>query len=157
MKHTDQGKEDQDLEIGDPCQGRDQDMGYGNPDQKTEDPDQGIEDSHLGNADPNQWQEGSKYLNQRKKVIGQENPDLEKEDLDQGIESLGKESPDLEKERKEDLWVDQRKEDPNQEIKGKGSDLGKNSSSCFKNNNSIADVHLTQAQVHTTYTANNVG
>ena len=99
IKHPDQGKEDQDLGIGDPCQGRDQNMGYGNPDQKTEDPDQGIEDSHPGNADRNQWKEVSKYLNQRKEVIAQEHPDLEKEDLDQGIESLGKEGPDLEKEK----------------------------------------------------------
>ena len=98
IKHSDQGKEDQDLGIGDPCQGRDQDMGYGNPDQKTEYPDQGIEDSLPGNADPNQWKEGSKYLNQRKEVIGQEHPALEKDNLDQGIESLGKEGPYLGKE-----------------------------------------------------------
>ena len=98
IKHPDQGKEDQDLGIGDPSQGRDQDMGYGNPDQRIEDPDQGIKDSDPRDADPNQWKEGSKFLNQRKEVIGKEHPDLEKEGLDQGIEGIGKEGPYLEKE-----------------------------------------------------------
>ena len=99
IKYPGQGKQDQDLEIGDPSQRRDQDMGYGNPDQRIEDPDRGIKDSDPRDADPNQWKEGSKFLNQGKEVIGKEHPDLEKEDLDQGIESLGKEGPYLEKEK----------------------------------------------------------
>ena len=106
IKHPDQGKEDQDLGIGYPSQGRDQDIGYGNPDQRIEDPDQGIKDSDPRDVDPNQWKEGSKYLIQRKEVIGKEHPDLEKEDLDQGTEGLGKEGPYLEKEK-----LNQRKED----------------------------------------------
>ena len=98
IKHLDQGKEDQDLGIGDLSQGRDQDVGYGNPDQRIEDPDQGIKDLDPRDADPNQWKEGSKLLNQRKEVIGKEHPDLEKESLNQGTEGIGKEGPYLEKE-----------------------------------------------------------